>query len=67
MLAGTRYELAFRRAVSQAVRPPGLDRRGTPAPLPRAAADLRPALANLRAPQTVAAPTPVPVAARERT
>ena len=64
MLAGTRHEVAFRRAVSQAARPPGHDRRGTLAPPRRAAADLRPALVDLRAPETVAAPQPA--AARER-
>ena len=67
VLAGTRYELAFRRAVSQAARPPSQDRRAAPPPPPRPPADPRPALANLRTPEPLAAPTPLPVAAGDRT
>lgn len=62
-LAGTRYELAFRRAVSQAARPPAQDRRGTHAP-PRRAADLRPALAQVRVQETAAMSAPPPVGVR---
>ena len=65
VLAGTRHDLPFRRAVSQATRPPGQDRRGAQAAQHRAG-DLRPALANLRAPETVATPLPVSAAAREQ-
>jgi hypothetical protein len=67
VLAGTRYELAFRRAVSQAARPLGQDRRAPPMPLQRVAAAAPPAVTNLRPPQTVVAPPPVPIAERERT
>ena len=63
-LAGTRYELPFRRALSRAVRPVAQDRRGMPVPTPRPPADPRPALVDLRAPATVTPPPLVPVAAR---
>jgi hypothetical protein len=62
MLAGTRHEPAFRRALSQTARPAGPDRRGMPAaPARRAGADPGPALAD---PLTQAAEPAMPAAAR---
>ena len=58
MLAGTRYELAFRRAVSQAARPAGQDRRapGNASGCPAATAPpLRRTRAGSRSPAGAAA------------
>jgi hypothetical protein len=63
-LAGTGYELAFRRAVSQAARPtPGQDRRG---PATRRAGLPRPPAVDVRAQEAAARPTAALAAAHER-
>ena len=61
-LAGTRHELALRRAVSRDARPPGQDRRVLPAqpPAPRAAGAAAQRMA-------ATAPMPAPVVVPERT
>jgi hypothetical protein len=63
MLAGTRYELAFRRAVSQAARPAGQDRR---APATRRAVLQRPPATDVRVQEAATPPAPALAAAHER-
>src|SRR5262245_14077393 len=62
-LAGTRYELAFRRAVSQAARAPGHERRVPVAPRPGLP---RPPTPAARGPEAAATAAPALAAARER-